>query len=81
MVIIAIRENEETFLSFAGIGAYFITENEDDVNEMIQAYFPPNAVDFLDALVESEESEDYYAADYEEEFMEFEDFGYGVIEE
>lgn len=85
-VIIIVRLNEETFLSFAGIGAYFISEDQDEIEQMMESYFPADAVDTMiyDDDYEEEEEEEMHIERFEEEeeFIEFEgdDFGYGVIE-
>lgn len=81
-VVIIRRINEESFLAFAGIEPFFVTEVDEEAQEMITEYFPegvedvPLALDEQEALYEAdeeeeeEEKEEEYEEEEEEEFEE-----------
>lgn len=68
-VVILRRVNEDAFLSFASIGPYFVTEDNDEAEAMIDEYFPEGAEDVHLEDVEEEEEE----VDEEEEVEEEEE--------
>ncbi|XP_076754872.1 uncharacterized protein LOC143425768 [Xylocopa sonorina] len=67
-VIILRRISEDAFLSFASVEPYFITEDDEVAQAMIDEYFPEGAEDvsLLEILVEDEE-ESYEEEEFEEE--------------
>ncbi|XP_012541620.3 uncharacterized protein LOC105839684 [Monomorium pharaonis] len=73
-VVIIRRINEDAFLAFAGIEPFFVTEVDEEAQEMITKYFPKGAVDVTalvsdeqEALYEDEAREEEEEEDYEEE--------------
>lgn len=69
-VIVLRRVNEEAFLAFAGNEPFYVTEDNDEVERMVEQYFPLGATDVLPE--DPDEEEDYY--DYEDEAEEEEDY-------
>lgn len=62
-VIILRRVSEDAFLSFASIEPYFVTEDHEKAEAMIDEYFPEGAEDAILELYledEMEEEEEYY---------------------
>lgn len=62
-MIILRRVTEDAFLSFASIEPYFITEDHERAEAMIDEYFPEGAEDAILELYleeEEEEEEEYY---------------------
>lgn len=73
MVIIR-RINEEAFLAFAGIEPFFVTEVDEEAQELITEYFPEGVEDVVplapeeqEALYEDESEEEKKEEGYEEE--------------
>lgn len=71
-IVIIRRINEEVFLAFAGIEPFFVTEINEEAQEMITEYFPEGTEDMIspdeqEALYEDEEEEEEEEEDYEEE--------------
>ncbi|XP_028522261.1 uncharacterized protein LOC107997291 [Apis cerana] len=67
-VIILRRVSEDAFLSFASIEPYFITEDHEKAEAMIDEYFPEGAEDAILELYleeEEEEEEEYYEEEEE----------------
>lgn len=70
-IVIIRRINEGTFLAFANIEPFFVTEVDEEAQGMLTEYFPEGAEDVIlltpdeqEALYEDEEEEE---EDYEEE--------------
>ncbi|XP_017762370.1 PREDICTED: uncharacterized protein LOC108552374 [Eufriesea mexicana] len=60
-VIIIRRISEDAFLSFASIEPYFVTEDDEKAQAMIDEYFPEGAEDvILEEFDEEEEEEEFY---------------------
>lgn len=72
-VVIIRRLNEEAFLTFAGNDPIFVTEDNDEAQQMLEKYFPPGAIDVLPEV--PGEAEDYYEHYDEEEEEEEEEEG------
>ena len=77
-VIIIRRISEDAFLSFASIEPYFITEDDEKAQAMIDEYFPEGAEDVsLEMLEEEEEVEEEEEEEemhyYEEDDIEIKD--------
>lgn len=68
-VVIIRRINEESFLAFAGIEPFFVTEVDEEAQKMITEYFPEGVEDVPLALDEQEAEED----EEEEEEEEYEE--------
>lgn len=69
-MIILRRVTEDAFLSFASIEPYFITEDHERAEAMIDEYFPEGAEDAILELYldeEEEEEEEYYEEEEHEE--------------
>lgn len=67
-MIILRRVSEDAFLSFASIEPYFITEDHEKAEAMIDEYFPEGAEDAILELYleeEEEEEEEYYEEEEE----------------
>ncbi|XP_076232878.1 uncharacterized protein LOC143178233 [Calliopsis andreniformis] len=73
-VIILRRVSEDAFLSFASIEPYFVTEDNDEAEAMIDEYFPEGAEDVVMEDFDDEEEE------YEEEEEDL-CFGYCSLED
>ncbi|XP_012272397.2 uncharacterized protein LOC105695435 [Orussus abietinus] len=60
-VVIIRRVNEEAFLAFAGIEPYFVTEDTEEAEKMIEQYFPEGVVDATleEPVVDGEEEESF----------------------
>ncbi|KYQ60210.1 Thioredoxin domain-containing protein 6 [Trachymyrmex zeteki] len=73
-VVIIRRINEEAFLAFAGIEPFFVTEVDEEAQELITEYFPEGVEDVVplapeeqEALYEDESEEEKKEEGYEEE--------------
>ncbi|CAK9821983.1 Thioredoxin domain-containing protein 6 [Anthophora retusa] len=67
-VIIIRRISEDAFLSFASIGPYFVQEDDEKSEAMIDEYFPEGAEDvILEEFDESDEEEESYGEEEAEE--------------
>ncbi|XP_017880586.1 uncharacterized protein LOC108625254 [Ceratina calcarata] len=69
-VIIIRRVTEDAFLSFASIYPYFVTEDDEEAQAMIDEYFPEGAEDAILDLFEDDdidEEEEFYEEEEEEE--------------
>jgi hypothetical protein len=64
-VVIIRRINEEAFLAFAGNEPLFVTEVDEEAQEMITEYFPEGAEDM--PTLASAEQEAFYEDEEEEE--------------
>lgn len=78
-MLIIRRIDEETFLAFAGIEPYLVTEVDDVAQQMIMEYFPKGA-DYVTPLTPDEEEalyeEEEEGYEEEEEAEELEDIDY-----
>ncbi|KAL6258706.1 hypothetical protein P5V15_010656 [Pogonomyrmex californicus] len=54
-VVIIRRVNEEVFLAFAGIEPFFVTEVDEEAQEMIMEYFPEGAEDVIPLVSDEQE--------------------------
>lgn len=79
-VVIIRRINEESFLAFAGIEPFFVTEVDEEAREMITEYFPEGvedvislALDEQEAFYEDEDEEDEDEEEEEEDYEEEEE--------
>ncbi|CAK9809989.1 Thioredoxin domain-containing protein 6 [Anthophora plagiata] len=67
-VVIIRRISEDAFLSFASIGPYFVQEDDEKSEAMIDEYFPEGAEDvILEDFDESDEEEESYEEEEAEE--------------
>ncbi|XP_072747002.1 uncharacterized protein [Anoplolepis gracilipes] len=69
-IVIIRKINEETFLAFVSIEPFFVTEVDEEAQEMLTEYFPKGAEDVI--LLTPEEEETLYE-DEEEEEQDYED--------
>lgn len=70
-MIIIRRISEDAFLSFASIEPYFVTEDDEKAQAMIDEYFPEGAEDWiLESFEEEEEEEEFYGGEDVEEIEE-----------
>lgn len=69
-VVVIQRISEDAFYSFAGIEPYFATEDDQEAGEIINTYFPPDAVDVMDdggGIIPAESDDDFEGEETEGE--------------